>query len=411
MIQIPPAESAEVDIFSIDPLMRSDPLFAALPMPSADPLAAPAGGPLHRPIQSPSASSGGANQWLLIGLGSGGAVVVLVILIVAVASLGGNSTAAKVPAGNLPAPQVSSQASSPSVAAPSPPSTLPATTSSAPPAATASTAPPANKAPATGGDTSSPPSQPDATAKKTPLPSGRHVLGDLPGGVQAWHSAGQGSLVGIFNLKADQNPNAQLSWMTALLPHLGYQKHYDSLVRDKPITEKANLQVGVTTIPEFLNPIEGKSTWSGYPFDGLALTHFAGMAGVEDARNVCAGQLPRSDPRAGIFGYDAVARPADVTDGTSQTVMIVGSGPLASPWIMGGGATIRGVREPLFDPISGLGSRGLSSGGTVVVMADGSVRQIPGNIDPKVFRAMCTIHGAETVDLQAAPAFNLEEWK
>jgi len=44
-------------------------------------------------------------------------------------------------------------------------------------------------------------------------------------------------------------------------------------------------------------------------------------------------------------------------------------------------------------------------------MADGSVRQIPGNIDPKVFRAMCTMHGAETVDLQAAPAFNLEEWK
>jgi hypothetical protein len=31
MIQIPPAESAEVDIFSIDPLMRSDPLFAGLP--------------------------------------------------------------------------------------------------------------------------------------------------------------------------------------------------------------------------------------------------------------------------------------------------------------------------------------------------------------------------------------------
>ena len=237
------------------------------------------------------------------------------------------------------------------------------------------------------------------------------MLSDLPAGVHGWHNDSRGKLLGIFNRKEDQNPNAQLSWMIALLPHLGYQKHYDTLARDKPITEKANLQVGVQTIPEFLNPIEGKSRWSGYPFDGLALTHFAGMSGVEDARNACAGELPRSDPRAGVFGYGDIAKPSEITDGTSQTVMIVGSGPLASPWIMGGGATIRGLREPHFDPISGLGMRGLSSGGTVVAMADGSVRQVPANIDPKVFRAMCTIHGAETVDLQQAPAFNLEEWK
>ena len=50
-------------------------------------------------------------------------------------------------------------------------------------------------------------------------------------------------------------------------------------------------------------------------------------------------------------------------------------------------------------------------GGANFCMADGSVRQIPANIEPKVFRAMCTIHGAETVDLQQATPFNLEEWK
>ena len=50
-----------------------------------------------------------------------------------------------------------------------------------------------------------------------------------------------------------------------------------------------------------------------------------------------------------------------------------------------------------FDKISGFGSKGTS--GVTVVMADGSVRVISSNINPAVFRALCTIHGAEKIDL------------
>ena len=88
--------------------------------------------------------------------------------------------------------------------------------------------------------------------------------------------------------------------------------------------------------------------------------------------------------------------------------MMVGAGVLSNPWLFGGGGTIRGAREPLFDKTSGLGTKGLSGGGTIVVMADGSVRHVSGNVDPRVFKAMCTIHGADSVDLdRAAPAFAL----
>ena len=46
------------------------------------------------------------------------------------------------------------------------------------------------------------------------------------------------------------------------------------------------------------------------------------------------------------------------------------------------------------------------------VMADGSVRQVSAGIDPRVFKAMCTIRGAESVDLQqAGSAFDLQELK
>jgi hypothetical protein len=406
----------------VDPLLRSDPLAAAMPpakgpLPFADPLAGAGANPLAA-SSAASAPAGSGPNWVLIGVGGGGAVFALMAIIAIVVANSGGGAVAENSAPGGPPISPPAQPAAPSSPSPAPSGTsspaalssfaattapVPATSSALPSATNAASSPTLPSA-----SSNSPADASTSTALKS---SGRHVLADLPAGVHAWHNGSRGKLVGIFNLKEDQNPNALLSWMTALLPHLGYQKQYDMLVRDKPITEKANLQVGVQTIPEFLNPIEGKSRWSGYPFDGLALTHFAGMSGVEDARNVCAGELPRSDPRAGIFGYDEVAKPVDIADGASQTVMIVGSGPLASPWIMGGGATIRGWREPVFDPIGGLGTRGLPGGGTVVVMADGSVRQIPANIDPQVFRAMCTMHGAETVDLTPAPAFSLEEWK
>ena len=78
--------------------------------------------------------------------------------------------------------------------------------------------------------------------------------------------------------------------------------------------------------------------------------------------------------------------------------MMVGAGELASPWIQGGGATVRGAREPYFDKLTGFGTRGKSGSGSVVMMADGSTRFLSGDIDPDVFRAMCTIHGGESVD-------------
>lgn len=112
-----------------------------------------------------------------------------------------------------------------------------------------------------------------------------------------------------------------------------------------------------------------------------------------------AAMLPRSDPRAGVFGYDQVARASDVTDGAAQTIMLIGSGRVTAPWVQGGGATIRGARTPYFDSLTGFGSASSPGSGATALMADGSVRQISKDIDPAVFRAMCTIHGAETIDM------------
>jgi hypothetical protein len=234
----------------------------------------------------------------------------------------------------------------------------------------------------------------------------------LPNGVQDWYGQAGARHTGIRRVNLTEPSLAQYSWLTGLLPFLGHQGLYEQFDFNKSLTEGKNIQLGGTLVPEFLNPADGKQRWRGHPMDGMALTHFVGISGVEDSRNVVAARLPRSDPRAGVFGYDEVVRPEEITDGTSHTAMIAGAGALPNPWVFGGGATIRGAREPLFEKTSGLGTKGVPGGGTVVVMADGSVRHVSGNIDPRVFKAMATVRGAESFDLQqSARPFDIHSLK
>jgi hypothetical protein len=235
-------------------------------------------------------------------------------------------------------------------------------------------------------------------------PASRPAGKALGTGLVQWHSSG-GKLVGTRMVGEGDNLQAHYSWMTQILPFIGHDEEFKKFDFTKPRYDKVNLQNGAMIIPEFLNPGDDRIRWKGYPHENYALTHFVGMSGIEDSRNVVAAKLPRSDPRAGVFGYDAMATPAEITDGTSSTIMVLGGGELANPWVMGGGATIRGARLPYFDKITGFGSKGTS--GVLVVMADGSVREISSNVDPAVFRALCTIHGADTVDLEKSAPLHI----
>jgi len=154
-------------------------------------------------------------------------------------------------------------------------------------------------------------------------------------------------------------------------------------------------------LPEFLNPADDRKVYVGYPYGGLALTHFVGVSGIEDikdGRNFVAAKLPRSDPRAGVFGYEDIAKINEIRDGTSNTIMIIGSGELACPWVQSGGSTIRGARAPYFGELTGFGSKSDRGKGAIAMMADGSVRWISADVDEQVFRAMCTIAGGEAVN-------------
>jgi hypothetical protein len=224
------------------------------------------------------------------------------------------------------------------------------------------------------------------------------TLSSLNKGIRAWEEGTSGELKGLKLHDPKLRIEVSYSWMTELLPYVGYENLYRKFDFSKHWAMEYNAPYAEVVIPAFLNPADPRSTWDGMG-PPLGATHFAGMSGIEDGRNVIAAEFSRSDPRAGIFGYDKVARFNEITDGLGQTIMVIGTGEIVSGWVSGGGATIRGARQPYFDKNSGFGSRGLKTPGAYVMFADGSARVISANIDPAVFRAMCTIHGSEKVDL------------
>jgi hypothetical protein len=226
------------------------------------------------------------------------------------------------------------------------------------------------------------------------------TLMTLAAGLAQWQSARPDTLKGVRRI-GELRLALGYSWMTELLPFIGQDELYLQFDLTKSWSAPGNHPLTMTVVPAFLNPADPRVTWNGYPdyLNGMGLTHFVGMSGVEEGRNDVAAELPRSDPHAGIFGYDEMARMGDVTDGTGQTIMVIGSGAVTAPWVQAGGATIRGARAPYFHKFSGFGSQGLASAGAFVLFADGSAKSISATIDPEVFKALCTMHGAEQVDL------------
>jgi hypothetical protein len=402
VLQVPdsPAEPAPLDLTTL-PLGPLEPLTYTLPS------------------QNPTSEIPWDTLKIIAGWGAG-LLAIVIIFNMAMSFLASRRELANAPPQPTPTAPLATPSATPSIPGGSSPA------SSSAPATGNASAPSSVPAPSQGGGAtiSEPPgNSPVSSAAsgvqsrasispKTTDPAEAAVV-RLPQGIQDWHNQPNVQLSGLHRrIDPTDAQTERFSWLTALLPFIGQGQVYEQFDFKQPMTKGKNLQLGGVLIPEYINPLDDHQRWKGYPFDNIALTHFVGISGIEDARNVVAAKLPRTDSRAGVFGYDEVARPEQITDGQSQTIMVAGAGALANPWTFGGGATIRGAREPYFDKSSGLGTKGLPGGGSIVVMADGSVRHVTANVDPKIFRAMCTIHGSDSVDLEpAAQPFDLKTLK
>ena len=121
---------------------------------------------------------------------------------------------------------------------------------------------------------------------------------------------------------------------------------------------------------------------------------YVGIAGL----GTDAPDLPSGHPRAGIFGYHRQTRSAELKDGASSTMMLAETTARIGPWTAGGPSSVRGL-DPNHRPYLGRGRQfgGTHRGGAMVAMADGSVRFLSDSIDSRVFEALSTVGGGESL--------------
>ncbi|MBL8797199.1 MAG: DUF1559 domain-containing protein [Planctomycetia bacterium] len=206
-------------------------------------------------------------------------------------------------------------------------------------------------------------------------------------------------------------PDQRLSWVTGMLPFLGYDDVARRLSLDRgwrPEQEgntliDNNARMGAVLIPQLIDPTAPASSWwvnmPSVPNRNYAATHYVGLAGI----GLDAAEYPVGDAqyakRLGIFGYNRETRLEDVKDGLENTILMIQVPPTYKrPWIAGGGATIQGVPETKsVSPFVSTTRDGRK--GTVALMTDGSVRFIAAEIPDEAFKGLTTIAGGEKIEL------------
>ena len=171
------------------------------------------------------------------------------------------------------------------------------------------------------------------------------------------------------------------SWMSALLPHMGYNELALGIDRKKPYDDPANFNAMSTIVPTFLVPnVDHQPT-----LRGLATAHFAGVGGetLTDA-----GQVD-----VGVFSRGMTITRDMLTDGASQT-MLAGEITRALPaW--GEPGNWRTIGRGLNRQVSGFGN---SAGtGAHFLMADGSVKFFPNSTSRDVLVRLSTRNGGDPV--------------
>ena len=157
------------------------------------------------------------------------------------------------------------------------------------------------------------------------------------------------------------NNNPNLSWRVAILPYIEQQALYQQFKLDEPWDSEHNKKL-IDKMPKLFAPVNGVKAEKGHTFYQI----FSGREALKPG-----------------------VRFTDVTDGLSNTLMIVEAGD-SVPWTR--------PEDMLYDakkPLPKLGA--MFSGDFNAAFMDGSVRYIRKSINENTLRAIITIAGGENV--------------
>lgn len=197
------------------------------------------------------------------------------------------------------------------------------------------------------------------------------------------------------------SPEQRLSWYVEVLPFIEQVNLHQRFDREKGWIDPANESAARTPLKPLYCPDWGREAAPTPPY----LTAYLGVAGL----GADAATLPAHDRRAGVFGYDRRISPKEISDGTSNTLMILESARDNGPWAQGGSATVRGL-VPGEQPYLGVGrpfggthfgensvfGKGKSLGCNAA-LADSSVRFLAESISSNVLEAAVTTAGGEEI--------------
>lgn len=173
----------------------------------------------------------------------------------------------------------------------------------------------------------------------------------------------------------------RLSWAVSILPYIDQANLYNLFDMEAGWADQQENVTAINVI-QYMNPSMVAPNTAGGRLDYLA------VAGVgKDAAVV-------NDQHAGVFGYNRKTRIRDITDGTSNT-MLVGDAQQPVPYAHGHRTIQAFTEQPYINGPDGFGSH--HPGGMQILMADGSVRFISEWVDPTIVEALATKAGGEII--------------
>jgi hypothetical protein len=191
----------------------------------------------------------------------------------------------------------------------------------------------------------------------------------------------------------DLRAEMRLSWLATLLPYFGADTPAGQSWKDlagrldprQPWDSPANDAVRAR-VPLFLCRAFPESS---RPVD-RGLTSYVGVTGVDPD----AASLPRTNSRAGFFGYGRRITDTDLMAGSSHTLIAIETRQDNGPWSAGGRPTVRGL-DPDESRYLGPGRPfgGLHANGANALYADAAVHFLHDTMAPPELRAEATLVG------------------
>lgn len=177
------------------------------------------------------------------------------------------------------------------------------------------------------------------------------------------------------------SPKPERSWRVTILPYCYQEKIYERYDQDQPWDSETNSQLQ----PQRIHSYDCPTRPAAFDSNGNFLSAYSAVTGAGT-----------------VFDRNKSTKIREITDGKSNTLMVVESCGRKIVWTQPQDISTAEDEMSINGPGATVGqsasvSSSYHTGGSQVLLADGSVRFVSENIDPKTLRSLTTRAGGEVL--------------